>query len=202
MTFSIPTLAQQVVELQAHYTSEWHINPSAEAPQEPLAKLIVEQHRQNFDLWHEEDKAREPAVSDADIAQVKRNIDGLNQRRNDMITEIDIRLAEHELAQHQNDQLPWNSETLGSIIDRLSISSLKVFHMAEQTERDDATPQHIESCQFKLARLQQQTQDLAQALQVFISDIVAGNKQNKLYRQFKMYNDPALNPRIYAKNKV
>ena len=111
MLISIDKLAQEVVALQAYYTAEWHVNPQAELPKEALAALIAGQHQQNFDLWHEEDKAREPNVQDADIAQVKRNIDGLNQRRNDMITEIDIYLAEHELAPYQNETLPWNSET-------------------------------------------------------------------------------------------
>lgn len=201
MKLLIETVAIQIVELQAHYTALWHVEHDAEIPTEPLAELVAAQHKQNFDLWHEEDKAREPGVNDADIAQVKRNIDGLNQRRNDMITEIDIWLAEHDLAQYQDDSLPWNSETLGSIVDRLSISSLKVFHMAEQTERADASKEHIESCQQKLVRLEEQTNDLAQSLQLFVQNIMSGQKQNKLYRQFKMYNDPALNPLIYGKGE-
>lgn len=196
---NINTLANSVVELQTHYTALWHEDHSAVLPAEALMALIGQQHRQNFDLWHEEDKAREPNANDGDIAQVKRNIDALNQRRNDLITEIDIHLMEHELSGYHDDSLPWNSETLGSIVDRLSISSLKVFHMAEQTQREDASPEHIASCEEKLARLHQQNDDLAQALQIFVNDILAGTKQNKLYRQFKMYNDPSLNPRIYGK---
>lgn len=198
----LPSLAAHIIEQQAYYTEQWHINPNADLPQDALTALIINQHRQNFDLWHEEDKAREPNAADATIAQVKRNIDGLNQRRNDMITEIDEWLAEHELAEFQDDDLPWNSETLGSIIDRLSISSLKVFHMAEQTERQDTNAQHIKSCQDKLQRLKLQEADLDQALQSFINDIAAGRKQNKLYRQFKMYNDPNLNPKIYQSVKT
>lgn len=195
----ITQLATDVVELQHHYTVLWHVDNDAALPEDELSALVAGQHQQNFDLWHEEDKAREPEVNDADIAQVKRNIDALNQRRNDMITEIDIFLAENQLAAYQDESLPWNSETLGSIIDRLSIASLKVFHMAEQTQRTDASDEHIASCQQKLARLEEQRQDLATALQVFVSDIMNGVKQNKLYRQFKMYNDPSLNPRIYGK---
>jgi len=192
-------IARNIVALQAKYTTDWHINPNSQLPSDELENLIVRQHQQNFDLWHEEDKAREPNVEDALIAQVKRNIDALNQRRNDMITEIDQRLAEIELADYQDDSLPWNSETLGSIIDRLSIASLKVFHMAEQAERADASEEHIASCTEKLYKLKLQEDDLATALQQFVDDIMAGKKQNKLYRQFKMYNDPSLNPKIYKK---
>ncbi|MCH2191106.1 MAG: DUF4254 domain-containing protein [Gammaproteobacteria bacterium] len=193
------SIARKVVELQAKYTADWHTDPNIGLPTEELSNLIVRQHQQNFDLWHEEDKAREPYAKDAIIAQVKRNIDALNQRRNDMITEIDLRLAKIELADYQDGSLPWNSETLGSIIDRLSIASLKVFHMAEQTERTDASPEHIQSCMEKLHRLRLQQDDLATALQSFIDEIIAGKKQNKLYHQFKMYNDPSLNPKIYKK---
>jgi len=200
---NIDKLAKTVAALQDHYTALWHVEPEAALPSSNDSEfevLIAGQHKQNFDLWHEEDNAREPDVSDADIAQVKRNIDALNQRRNDMITEIDIWLAEHDLSAYQDDSLPWNSETLGSIIDRLSIASLKVFHMHEQTQRDDASQEHIASCQQKLGRLYEQRDDLSIALQTFVDDIAAGAKQNKLYRQFKMYNDPSLNPKIYGKS--
>ena len=199
---TVSKIAQTVVELQDHYTKLWHVEHAAALPSHDRTfdALVAGQHQQNFDLWHEEDKAREPDVNDADIATVKRNIDALNQRRNDMITEIDVWLAEHDLSAYRNDDLPWNSETLGSIIDRLSIASLKVFHMREQTERDDASEEHVASCQQKLRRLSEQRDDLATALQVFVDDIVAGKKQNRLYRQFKMYNDPSLNPKIYGKN--
>jgi len=193
-------LAQQVVDLQNFYTIIWHQDPGAKYPDDDLLSLIAEQHKQNFDLWHEEDIARDRSASDGTIAQVKRNIDGFNQRRNDLITEVDESLADGLLAEYQNDSLPWNSETLGSIIDRLSIASLKEFHMREQTEREDASAEHIRSCQEKLDRLLIQNQDLATSLQQFVNDIVAEKKQNKLYRQFKMYNDPSLNPRIYKKS--
>ncbi len=191
-------LAQRITALHAHYTAEWHNNPKAKLPDNDFDRLVAEQHQQNFDLWHEEDNAREPNAEDATIARVKRNIDTLNQRRNDMITHIDEWLAANELADFQDDTLPWNSETLGSIIDRLSISSLKVFHMAEQAERTDANKDHVAKCSHKLEALRVQQTDLAQALQIFVEDIVAGRKQNKLYRQFKMYNDPNLNPKIYG----
>ena len=97
--------------------------------------------------------------------------------------------------------LPWNSETPGSIVDKLSILSLKVFHMREQTERLDATAAHIQKCRTRLSTLLQQQEDLTTALQALFYDLVAGRKQMKLYRQFKMYNDPDSNPKIYGAPK-
>ncbi|GAA6137866.1 DUF4254 domain-containing protein [Arenicella sp. 4NH20-0111] len=195
---SLSSFAEKTIELQTFYTNEWHTETPRILPADGLPKLIASQHEQNFDLWHEEDKARDPLASNATIAQVKRNIDAHNQCRNDLITEIDIWLAEHQLAEFQNEALPWNSETIGSIIDRLSIASLKVFHMLEQTERKDVTADHVTECKAKLARLTVQQQDLGTSMQHFMNEIVDGKKQNKLYRQFKMYNDPMLNPKIYS----
>jgi len=198
---SVDKLAEEVCRIQHHFTEQWHVEAHAESEsKDGLMQLVIKQHRFNYDLWHEEDKAREPGADDALIAQVKRNIDGLNQRRNDAITEIDNLLGTTVFAHISNgDELPWNSETLGSIIDRLSIASLKIFHMQEQAERSDAGEGHVKSCQEKLSRLNIQREDLAQAMRIFVRDIIEGRKQNKLYHQFKMYNDPNLNPAIYAK---
>ncbi|MGH1541874.1 MAG: DUF4254 domain-containing protein [Arenicella sp.] len=199
MNSTTANLAQTIIELQHQFTIEWHDNDDAPRPINEFEALVVDQHKRNFDLWHQEDKAREPDVSDANIAQVKRNIDQLNQKRNDMVTELDIMLEQHYFPTAETDDLPWNSETAGSIIDRLSIASLKVFHMQEQTERSDASAEHIEKCKQKTYELEVQRHDLTHSLQLFFDDIVAGKKQNKLYKQFKMYNDPELNPKIYAK---
>ena len=200
MKNEINNLANRIVELQHSYTIGWQEDDNKTRPTDVFEALVVDQHKRNFDLWLEEDKAREPDASDASIAKVKRNIDKLNQKRNDMITELDL-ILEKSFFPNQAEDLPWNSETAGSIIDRLSIASLKVFYMNEQTKRDDASEQHIETCHQKVNKLQHQKQDLATALQTFFNDIAAGRKQNKLYRQFKMYNDPTLNPKIYGKKK-
>ena len=201
MQNNVAQIASKVIDLQDYYTTQWHVVPQEQGPPADFEALVVAQHKQNFDLWHEEDKAREPDVNDSAIALVKRNIDGFNQQRNDMITEIDIWLAENIFTGNQDESLPWNSETRGSIIDRLSIASLKLFHMHEQTTRNDASPTHIIECQQKHSRLVEQRDDLATALQEFAEQIMAGVKQNKLYRQYKMYNDPNLNPRIYGNKK-
>ena len=198
MNNQVNNLAKIIIDLQHQYTTEWHGAADSARPTNEFEALVVEQHKRNFDLWHQEDKAREPDVSDASIAQVKRNIDKLNQQRNDMVTELDLML-EKVFLPNQDEDLPWNSETAGSIIDRLSIASLKVFYMQAQTERDDASAEHIEKCKQKTYELGIQREDLATALQVFLNDIANGKKQNKLYRQFKMYNDPTLNPKIYGK---
>src|SRR5471032_2731864 len=115
-------IAHKIAHCQTIWTSVWH-GAGAGAPAEPLMTLVQDEHRRNFDLWHEEDKARAPDATDAQIATVKRSIDKLNQQRNDFIEKIDEFLF-HELAGRKiaaGPNAPWNSETPGSVIDRLSI---------------------------------------------------------------------------------
>jgi hypothetical protein len=150
-------------------------------------------------LWHEEDIARSRQAGDAQIAQVKRNIDQLNQKRNDWIERIDDTLKR---TLDERKILPagaarWNTETPGAAIDRLSILALRIYHMEEQADRNDATAEHVARAQSKLATLAAQHEDLSTALGELLSDLFAGRKRLKLYRQLKMYNDPTLNPYLY-----
>ncbi len=191
--------AQKIASCQGIWTGLWHGVAENDATAALMA-LVQQEHRRNFDLWHEEDKARDPAATDNQIAVVKRAIDKLNQQRNDLIEKIDdyiFSTLQRQRIEPKADAT-WNSETPGSIIDKLSIMSLKVFHMREQTERLDATSEHIQKCRIRLAALTQQRDDLTTALQILLNDLFAGAKQMKLYRQFKMYNDPDSNPKIYG----
>lgn len=193
--------ASQIVALQDLATTHWHnANHPAPEPTSPLEELILAQHHANFDLWHEEDDARDPGATDAGIARVKHAIDGINQRRNDLVEGIDLALL--DLTPAQNAAAPLHSETPGLIIDRLSILSLKIFHTAEQAERTDATEAHRARNLDRLAVLRDQRRDLAQCLADLWSEILAGRRRFKLYRQLKMYNDPTLNPVLYRARQV
>ncbi len=158
--------------------------------------LILAQHAANFDLWHREDAARDPLAGDAVIAAVKRNIDKLNQRRNDLAERVDIALL--DAAPAQNVAAPLHSETPGMMIDRLSILSLKVFHTAEEAHRRGADSAHHIRNQDRLVILEEQRTDLAACLDALWHDVTSGLRRFKLYRQMKMYNDPALNPVLYG----
>lgn len=155
-------------------------------------------HRYNSLLWDEEDLARRKDVPDSEIAANKRAIDSYNQKRNDAIENIDEILLQR-LSIITPDRDAWlNSETAGSMIDRLSILSLKSFHMELQTQRTDASPDHISTCKQKLARLIEQRADLQTCLNTLLEAAQAGKAYFKIYRQFKMYNDPTLNPCLYG----
>ena len=188
--------ASHIVELQCRATGRWHQPGAAEvSPEAALDRLVLEQHRANFDLWHEEDKARDPRASDAAIAAVKHAIDGLNQRRNDLMEAIDLMLLDG-LQQHGDAAL--HSETPGMMIDRLSILELKRYHTAEEAERPGAGEQHHARNQLRLRVLCEQRDDLRGCLDQLWADVSAGRRRFKLYRQMKMYNDPELNPVLYT----
>jgi hypothetical protein len=158
---------------------------------------IAENHRNNRLLWDEEDQARRTDVADAAIAANKRAIDGCNQRRNDAIERIDEALLARLAGVTPAADAWHNSETAGAMIDRLSILSLKIHHMRLQTMRDDASAEHIAACKEKLARLSLQRDDLARCLDVLLARAAEGRAFWRVYRQFKMYNDPTLNPYLY-----
>ncbi len=198
--------AVNIQEFFDQATLEWHrqdVAPALSAPAPPtLEALLLPLHRANFDLWHEEDKARDPAATDAQIATVKRTIDKLNQQRNDLVEQCDRFLLE-ALAQQQLPQpdAPLHSETPGLILDRLSILSLKLYHTQEQIDRAGAPAGHHQRNQQRLTILQTQRQDLAGCLEALWTAILRGQRRFQLYRQLKMYNDPTLNPVLYTAQK-
>jgi hypothetical protein len=178
--------------------ARWHDQP-IDNPYEGLLRVACEQLSYNFRLWHEEDKARSPAASDAEIAQVKRAIDKLNQQRNDWIEKLDdwisADLTEKQIAPKADARQ--NTETLGSTLDRLSILALRIYHLLEQRDREDASAEHREGVARKLAIALAQHKDLTLAAQQLADDLYTGTKRHKTYRQLKMYNDPSLNPYLY-----
>jgi hypothetical protein len=155
---------------------------------------IDDNHRYNGLLWREEDRARRLDVPPAEIAAGKRLIDRYNQKRNDAVESIDDALlaSVNHVVRQPGARL--SSETAGAMIDRLSILALKIHHMRAQAQRTDADEDHVRACAGKLERLLTQRADLMSCLDLLLAEARAGRAYFKLYRQFKMYNDPALNP--------
>lgn len=159
---------------------------------------IEENHRYNSLLWNEEDKARRTDVEAGEIAVCKRLIDQYNQKRNDAVEAVDEAILMQLAGVMPSENARQNSETAGAMVDRLSILSLKIFHMREQTQRFDVDAGHIHICLAKLDRLIVQRHDLGGCFDTLLTDAMAGRAYFKVYRQFKMYNDPTLNPYLYG----
>lgn len=151
--------------------------------------------------WHLEDIIRDPHIDPVEALLLKRRIDRSNQERTDLVEQIDSHFLQLYADVKVQPDATINTESPAWAIDRLSILALKIYHMREQAERTDADEQHLERCRQKLAVLLEQQIDLSTAIDQLLADIEAGRKFMKVYRQMKMYNDPATNPILYNKEK-
>jgi len=158
--------------------------------------LVEENHAFNYQLWHAEDRARREDMGHEFVYLAKREIDQCNQSRNNRMEAMDEWLFKG-LQPAAFNECPVNSESPGMIIDRLSILSLKFYHMAIQTERQDVDENHRTNCSNKLAIIQQQLEQLTTCLDQLLADVRAKKRTFRIYHQFKMYNDPTLNPELY-----
>jgi hypothetical protein len=82
------------------------------------------------------------------------------------------------------------AETVGWLVDKITIIELKIYHMREQADRDDVTPEFRERCEARLEVMREQRDDLSNELTKLVGDVAGGRVVPKVYRQFKMYNDP------------
>ena len=193
---------RQITDLHRRSVDRWH-QCEIDNRFDGLLRLVSTQLSFNFLLWHEEDVARSPDVGDARIAEVKRAIDRYNQNRNDWIERIDDWITD-ELARRDVVPAPgaaMNTETPGSVIDRLAILALRIYHLEEQARRADAAPEHVDKARRRLAVCLEQLDDLSTSLAQLLIDVLAGRKRHKTYRQLKMYNDPSMNPYLYKAQK-
>ena len=149
--------------------------------------------------WHFEDIIRDPQIDPVEALALKRRIDKSNQDRTDLVELIDSYFLDKYKEVKPLSDATINTESPAWAIDRLSILALKIYHMQQEVERTDTTEEHREQCRTKLNILLEQQKDLSSAIEQLLADIEAGRKYMKVYKQMKMYNDPALNPVLYAK---
>ena len=144
--------------------------------------------------WHYEDIIRDPNIDPIAALDLKRKIDASNQDRTDMVEYIDSYFLDQykDAVSQQNAAINTESPAWG--VDRLSILALKVYHMNEEANRQNASQDHRDTCQKKLEVLLEQRIDLSTAIQQLLDDIKNGRKYMKVYKQMKMYNDDELNP--------
>jgi len=151
--------------------------------------------------WHYEDIIRDPHINPEEALALKRRIDRSNQDRTDLVEEIDSYFRQTYSQVKPLPDARLNTESPAWAVDRLSILALKIYHMQEQVDRQDASDEHRARCQAKLSVLLEQQVDLATAIDQLLDDIEAGRKYMKVYRQMKMYNDPSTNPVLYNNRK-
>ena len=163
---------------------------------EGFLRAAEENHAFNFQLWEAEDCARREDMGPEYVYRAKRAIDGFNQQRNNRMERMDTLLFE-ALSPSQDADCPVHSETPGMMIDRLSILSLKRYHMHLQTQREEVEASHREVCQQKLVTLNLQHAQLWTCLESLMQEVSAHHRTFRVYYQHKMYNDPTMNPQLY-----
>ncbi len=149
--------------------------------------------------WHLEDIIRNPQIDPVEALALKRRIDASNQDRTDLVELIDSYFLDVNKNVSVSPTATVNTESPAWAIDRLSILHLKIYHMQQEVNRTDSSAEHAAQCQSKLAVLLEQKVDLSTSISELIDAMASGNKRMKVYKQMKMYNDPALNPVLYAK---
>ena len=163
-----------------------------------LDALLYEKNMVDTVQWHLEDIIRDPNIDPVDALALKRRIDRSNQVCTDMVEYIDSYMLDKYKDVKPCAEARLNTETPAWAIDRLSILALKIYHMRQETLRDDVDDAHRDACRKKLDTLLAQQVDLSTAIEELLEDIEAGRKYMKTYKQMKMYNDPALNPVLYG----
>ena len=197
MAAFIPT-AKTITQLQKKLVEDWHRSSPAAQSEEGFLRLVEENMLRNYTLWHHEDEARRDDMGFEYVYKAKRAIDAANQQRNDFVEKMDQALFA-TFGEGFGPDTPMNTETPGMAIDRLSILALKEYHMREETLRQDASEEHRKKCQTKLEVIARQIADLGAGLQALLDECASGTRGFRVYFQFKMYNDPTLNPALYQK---
>lgn len=170
-------------------------------PKDQIEHLLYLKNWIDTVQWHFEDIIRDPQIDPIAALALKRRIDASNQERTDMVEYIDSYFLQKYKDVTVKDHAKINSESPAWAIDRLSILSLKIYHMNEEATREAASAEHRAKCQEKLNVLLEQKQDLTTAIDDLLNDISQGDKYMKVYKQMKMYNDEELNPVLYQNKK-
>jgi hypothetical protein len=185
---------------------DYHVTDDVDAqiknpfPPSTIEFLLYQKNWIDTVQWHLEDIVRNPYISPVEGLAIKRRIDSSNQERTDMVEFVDS----YFLDQFKNvvalPNAKINTESPAWAVDRLSILTLKIYHMQVEVNRENASAEHIASCTTKLNILLEQRIDLSTAIDDLLEDMQTGNKFMKLYKQMKMYNDPSLNPILYQQS--
>ncbi|MDR0833965.1 MAG: DUF4254 domain-containing protein [Candidatus Symbiothrix sp.] len=196
-TRAFPIFEQAIADYHRHDDVDFPIaNPY---PAQSLESILYLKNWIDTVQWHLEDIIRNPEIDAAEALMIKRRIDKSNQDRTDLVELIDSYFWDQYKDVSVKSGATINTESPAWAIDRLSILALKIHHMEQETLRKDVDAAHHDSVVAKLNVLLEQRADLSTAIDQLLEAIEAGEKYMKVYKQMKMYNDPALNPVLYGK---
>ncbi|MDR2414229.1 MAG: DUF4254 domain-containing protein [Odoribacteraceae bacterium] len=188
-----------------HSINDYHLRDDVEAeirnpyPFQTIEYFLYLKNWIDAVQWHLEDIIRDPLINPVKALEIKRTIDRSNQERTDLVELIDSYFLDKYKDTRALPDATINTESPAWAVDRLSILALKIAHMGEEANREEADQEHRDAARKKLNVLVEQREDLSRAIDQLLEDIAAGRKYMKVYKQMKMYNDPTLNPVLYKK---
>ena len=197
--FAYSIFEQSIKDYHVHDNVNQPINNPY--PKEKIEHLLYFKNWIDTVQWHYEDIIRDPNIDPVAALTLKRKIDASNQERTDMVEYIDSYFLQKYAQVNVKSSAKINSESPAWTLDRLSILALKIYHMTEESTREEASQEHRDKCQTKLNVLLEQRTDLSTAIDDLLTDIESGEKFMKVYKQMKMYNDDELNPVLYQNKK-
>ncbi len=182
-----------------HLTDD--VNKQIENPYKPgsFEHLLYAKNWIDTVQWHLEDIIRDPNITPEEALKIKRWIDKSNQERTDMVEYLDSYFLDKYKDVKILEDAKINTESPAWALDRLSILALKIYHMKEETLRNDIQEDKKKEVNDKYNILLEQQVDLSTAIDELMEEIALGKKYMKVYKQMKMYNDPELNPVLYGK---
>ena len=199
-------ISKQAIEIFEKSVNDYHIyDDISRKPDNPYESksfqhLLYEKNWIDTVQWHYEDIIRDPDIDPKEGIKLKRIIDSSNQNRTEMVEYIDSYFLKLYSDVTPSEDAKINTESPAWAIDRLSILILKIFHMEEESKREDVTDEHRNNCKVKLKVLLEQQKDLSESIDQLLIDLSTGNKKMRVYKQMKMYNDESLNPVLYKKD--
>lgn len=196
---SFQKYARQIVLLHQESILSWK-KSDVFFKEQGFFRLVEENHAFNYLLWHAEDKARRDDMGFEFVYRAKRAIDEYNQQRNNRMETMDEWLFK-ALDAPPSTHCCVHSETPGMMIDRLSILALKSYHMALQSTRKDVDSAHLQASSAKWQRIEEQKKQLEDCLHQLLQEVTHKTRTFRIYHQFKMYNDPSLNPELYQRKR-
>lgn len=197
-----PFEGQRLLEWFTDLIELWHdtapLKPNETQSPKGMTQWVL---YKNFVVWHLEEMLRDENIEPQRLLKIEHAIDRNNHIRLDVLEQIDIWIDNvlNTAGINPGSDAPVHSETPSNIINRLSILCLKIYHIQERLKRQDSGDDQ-QTMEIRLNVLEEQRQDIAKALDQLIQELRLGEKKHKVYRQFKIYNDPSFHPNFFKGN--
>jgi len=139
-------ISKKAIEIFEKSVNDYHVydditrNSNNPFENKSFEHLLYEKNWIDTVQWHYEDIIRDPDIDPSEGMKLKRLIDSSNQNRTEMVEYIDSYFLNLYSSVTTRENAKVNTESPAWAIDRLSILILKIYHMEEESNRKDKSP--------------------------------------------------------------